>query len=412
MALEATPRTTFILGAGASADAGLPTTIRLTEEITKAIDEDYRSGVAAQALHAVIGAMIAYDTGRESGVFDGINVERVFSAIQMLARRDELEIAPFVSAWNKNLEHFGSSPSLPPFWASNFRKEMQGSSFKDGLAQIFADGVSSLVGPSELGPVFKTLNKLMIGALGKALSVEDSRVDYLAPLLAHQEGPIQIATLNYDLCVELLSRRAGLSVDTGIQLWDGGYDWSWDPSAEVQLLKLHGSLDWYFDQRRVERECKLEDKVLRAADMTKAEISRFPDSLALVFGQTAKIRSEGPFLAMLLELEKFMLTTERLVIVGYSFGDEHINSAIRRWMRRSKSPKVSIINPAISEWTDTRNAPIFYREMLGVMHTRTHPRTLLEGNHILELAADPGLKEVVGSGPVLAEPFGDVVDPL
>jgi hypothetical protein len=413
MALDPTPRTTFLLGAGACVDAGLPTSIGLTEEITKAVDQNFRYGVAPQALHAVIGAMVAHGTGRGSGAFDGINVERVFSAVQMLARRDELEIAPFVSAWNQNLEHLDASRNLPAFWGSNFKKEVQNSQRGErDLERIFSTGVAALAGSRELGPIFTRLESLMIGALGKALSVQDSKLDYLAPLLALQENPSRIATLNYDRSVELLSERAGMSLDTGIQLWDGGYDWSWESSAEVQLLKLHGSLDWYVDHRRDEGARMRGDRVRRAVDMTQDEIRAHSDSLALVFGQGSKLRSEGPFLAMLLEFDRFLLTTERLVIVGYAFGDEHINSAIRRWLNRTERPIVSIINPAISLWGKPYRAPIFYLELTRAMQRQTPPGTPPEGLQLFALPTGPGLKEVVGSGSALAEPFGDVVDPL
>jgi len=169
----------------------------------------------------------------------------------------------------------------------------------------------------------------MVAALQRALHIEPSAVDYLAPLLNVAERPLRIATLNYDRSVEILAARKGASLDTGVDAWTGGFDWEWDPEADIRLLKLHGSIDWILGSELAGDGRLAEDKVRVAQDWNAENLVR--GSLALVFGQRGKLRSNGPFLAMLREFDSFLSSTEHLVVIGYSFRDDHINAVIRRW---------------------------------------------------------------------------------
>jgi hypothetical protein len=115
-------RTTVLLGAGASVDAGVPVSVELTQIIAERVSTSAHSG-ASSALNVAIGAMIAHDTARGGGPYDGVDVERLFSAVEMLADRENLEIAPFVAAWNPALDGIGNtSGGLSPFWGKNFKR--------------------------------------------------------------------------------------------------------------------------------------------------------------------------------------------------------------------------------------------------------------------------------------------------
>ena len=105
------PRTVYLLGAGASHDAGLPVSMGLTQRIGELIQADepfepspygYGSpvGPLTQAYYAAIANIQAGDAymGRPPG---GVDIERLFTTIQMLATASELEIAPFVQQWRE-----------------------------------------------------------------------------------------------------------------------------------------------------------------------------------------------------------------------------------------------------------------------------------------------------------------------
>ena len=90
----------------------------------------------------------------------------------------------------------------------------------------------------------------MIMALRTLGSDRSIQGDYLAPLLNITPSPVRIATLNYGRSIEELAKRAGMTCDTGIATWPGGYDWAWDSPANIRLLKLHGSIDWVLNSER------------------------------------------------------------------------------------------------------------------------------------------------------------------
>src|SRR4051794_20670815 len=94
--------TVVLLGAGASKEAGVPTTAEMTERMVRELAEDQMSsyGGVAAALNFVVGAIIQHDTARGASPYAGLDVERVFSAIELLATRDDLEVTPFVSSWH------------------------------------------------------------------------------------------------------------------------------------------------------------------------------------------------------------------------------------------------------------------------------------------------------------------------
>lgn len=398
-------RTTVLLGAGASVDAGIPASVNLTKKIVETIDTaQTRYHGTAQALNIAIGAMIAHDTAKGGDAFAGIDVERIFAAIRMLATRDDLDIAPYVAAWNPHLDGLGRKNELPAFWEEKFVKALASERRHNGqLKAAFKEGVASLTGKRDEN-VFADLEQQMINALKEALHVDAQNVDYLAPLLYESSANINIATLNYDRSIELLAGRANASLDTGVGSWSGGYDWKWDESAHVRLLKLHGSLDWYLERTKSAESRMAEDKIVVWPSDGPERPSR-NSSLAVVFGQGVKLRSDGPFLAMLQEFDHFLTSTDRLVIVGYSMRDDHINAAIRRWINSAHDPKLSIIDPYPPDFTGYNNQRhSFYVEVLKIMHefdSSTRQHRLKSGHQLIRTFAADGLHEIFGPGPEL-----------
>jgi hypothetical protein len=49
----------------------------------------------------VCGVLLADEGARGESPFAGLDVERVFAAVELLAERDSLEASPFVAAWLK-----------------------------------------------------------------------------------------------------------------------------------------------------------------------------------------------------------------------------------------------------------------------------------------------------------------------
>ena len=77
-------------------------------------------------------------------------------------------------------------------------------------------------------------------------------------------------------------------------------------------MKLHGSLDYVLRHARPTAERMMTEYLLATGN----EVGANP---ALVFGLGSKLRSEGPFLSMLVELERLLAKTEWLSIVVTHF---------------------------------------------------------------------------------------------
>lgn len=336
-------RTAVLLGAGASVEAGVPASVSMTRRITEQIDKQLPGGMNARALNMAIGALIAHDTAAGGRAYDGIDVERLFGAIQMLAERDQLEVSPFVSTWNSGLQQLGGTGLSP-----SFGQHLANSLFSQhpaGANRAFADGVRTVMGEYSHSHVFGQLMRAMIDALRACLHTAPGESDHLAPLLNLGGSPCEIATLNYDLTVEQMAARWGRSVDTGIANWRGGYEWAWAPESDIRLLKLHGSKDWVYGD--VSQPGHLQERTIEVGDELFDGYSRH--ELGIVFGSRGKLRADGPFLAMLVEFERMLSRCEQLVVVGYSFRDDHINAGIRRWLNTRDSPQLTIVDPSLTE---------------------------------------------------------------
>ncbi|XFO69023.1 hypothetical protein SPSIL_052510 [Sporomusa silvacetica DSM 10669] len=167
---------------------------------------------------------------------------------------------------------------------------------------------------------------------------------------------VNIFTTNYDT---LLEDALALG---GIAYWDGFAggavafrchrygDKEPDGAYRARLIKLHGSIDWRFDEN---------EQILRVreGDTYQGGASRI-----LIYPQATKYLAtqRDPFAAQF-DLFRRALgrTTENiLAICGYSFGDDHINDEIELALRRSDNKTtilafVPTLNSTIERWRAT-----------------------------------------------------------
>lgn len=336
----------------------------LTERIAEELAPEGHQSKEALALHAIVGALVQHDTANGGNAFDPIDVERVFAAVKRLKDREADDLSAFVQAWIPAASPTNGDATLPSFWADDLRKALS-SGHSTRIADIIAGGFRSLQRADESG-VFRSLEYRMLRALTRVLNVDQDRVAYLTPMIT-ATPLVGIATLNYDLTVETACAQRGTSCDTGLTAWAGGYNWAWSKDAQVRLLKLHGSVDYVLGTARGGGMRMSGDRLQHAVQTNDAP--RIPGTPAMVFGKGTKLRSDGPFLAMLVELDRMLAETEWLTIVGYSFRDEHINAALSRWLNSGTAERVSIIDPSLhSAWSEhSPRTPSYVRELvLGV----------------------------------------------
>jgi SIR2-like domain len=129
--------------------------------------------------------------------------------------------------------------------------------------------------------------------------------------------------------------------DTGIEGWSTGGEIGWLSGAPLRLLKLHGSIDWLAEERISIGELPLQ-RIRNVEDETE-KVGRRP---AVVFGEAGKLRSEGPFLELLLAWSADLKSVDNLLVVGYSFRDSHVNELIARWFNAESHRRIILIDPS------------------------------------------------------------------
>lgn len=337
-----------LLGAGASKEAGLPLTHEMTELIVERVNEDHRMRYwgASEVLNFVCASLMQYDAARGANPYEGLDVERVFSAVQMLWQRDDLEISPFVLSWHPAIDR-RSSPKLPTFFGKDFKEAVLSTrGFGDqDVERRFREGVEGLLGTVD-NSVYAHLMGSLTQHLRHILEIPDpSKVSYLEPLLSwvkSAESPA-IATLNYDRSIETAAATCGAPVDTGISSLAATGRWSIDKGS-IGLIKLHGSIDWELQETRDRSYPMTSERLTFRDDWADTDFEP-----AIIFGRRGKLRVQGPYLELLRAFEDRLAVTEELIIIGYSFRDDHINEYIRRWINQDPGTRLTVVDPGFDE---------------------------------------------------------------
>lgn len=345
-----------LLGAGASVQAGVPAAFGMTDAIRQRLEGQKHDGVDLGRVLDFVCERLSSHAGHSV-----LDVERVFSAIEMLSERETLEVSPFVEQWSRDV------------WP-----------WQHGLGEQSSDAV------------YAALRDRMLTELRELVATTWKRTSYLEPLVRFAAHPRRatIATLNYDLSIEGAGEAAGIEVHTGINQWvdSGGWDW---PNEGARLLKLHGSIDWAWEDDRPE-DGRLPSRYIRQVSAATSGV-RAP---AMVFGLRGKLRAEGPFLSLLAEFGSHLEMSSRLVVIGYSFRDDHVNQAIRRWTFEDRGRQIILIDPGIPAETPRRSREMPFRDSLlacldeGVSDDRS--KTTLK---LIREPATIGIRRLFGRDP-------------
>jgi hypothetical protein len=298
---EAGTRNMVLLGAGASVPAGLPTSADLLNALMK-----IEGTPALRSMLEFIRDRIAV-SGRKP------NIEQVFAGVSDYLYRKADPVSMFVEKW--------AAPQTTP------------DAFPD---DVQADFMSSFI-PFR---VLSTIDELSLAAA--------ARTDYLLPLLS--PAVTSIVTLNYDLLLETVAEQHGHVLPDGADDWDGGYHWP-QATSRPELIKLHGSLDWRASVRNGHVPEEPSDFLTR----NRIVVERGKTSLrgpgtairmdaAVIFGSGNKLTSSFVFPALINRFRESLSAASTLVVVGYSFSDDHVNEAILRWLRYNPSARLVVLD--------------------------------------------------------------------
>ncbi|MCT3071159.1 hypothetical protein EFN55_04335 [Leuconostoc citreum] len=142
---------------------------------------------------------------------------------------------------------------------------------------------------------------------------------------------LNVFTTNYDLFNELAFEKIGINYSTGFRnglkpTFDitqfnyrqvderNRYKDKWQPTTkEADLYKLHGSINWI----------EYDNSIVQSNSSEETNVVIYPTVLKHV--ETARIPYSPLFRELSIELQK---PNSTLLIIGYGFGDDHINNII------------------------------------------------------------------------------------
>jgi hypothetical protein len=295
----------FLLGAGASVEAGIPMSATMIDKIESLLKE-HGDWKPFHDLYNHVKSAIHYSAGLK-GRFNNevpFNIETVVNALYELERNEEHPLYPFIAAWNSRFVALAD---------------------KD-----FAN--------------VRAFRRLILKELKRWMCPEDaSKASYYEGFINVQRGlnyPLHTFSLNYDLCMERLS-SSQFRLETGFAGYGPSYLWDWerfeqndtspDTLPQVFLYKLHGSINWKRD----------EGKNLFSVEQIEVVDS---DAMDVIFGRDFKLEAADPYLFYAYQFRRATLQSRLIVVVGYGFADSHINKMLTQAFRTDEVRRLVVVS--------------------------------------------------------------------
>jgi hypothetical protein len=333
-----TPRTPpgdeviFLLGAGASVDAGVPAMEAMYDLFVASLSRDDLEFVESLMRRA---RMWAEKLGRQPK-----DVEILLAALERYAAlEDDLSLAVAGHRAPSDCDHGNRLAS----------------SLKATIRQLCLDVVRDPGG-------FAYLRSLV--------------------RLANFYWGLNVFTLNYDLCVELAARVVGIRCVTGFEL-------EWSPTLldiegnpedpVVRLHKLHGSVTWY----QSEDFRYLHVPVRVDGSLTNLE-GTAPLREMIVYPELEKEPDLSPYPELLGRFRRLLQSVRVAVVVGYSFGDRSLATILREALGTNPHLQILIVDPVsklgtLTTWPDDRLVQIQagFKDVLDTDRLQPAIRSLL-----------------------------------
>lgn len=296
----------FLLGAGASFDAGIPTSFNMISNVEDLILTNHQ-WKKHKDLYYCIKSGILNGAGITGNFLPNIvNIETLVNTMDELLKSYEHPLYPFIGSWIPRLN------------------EVCGNKFDN----------------------IKEFKSLILDKLCNSWTKCDHQEDYsyygnFERLQKNYTYPLSIFSLNYDLCLENAINKSMIQRGFG----PADHLWHWENldtgsniKEPIRLYKLHGSMDW---------------KKTNTGEVEESgNIS--PEETAIIFGTAYKLQYLDPFLFLVNEFRrKTLLESIRgIFCIGYSFNDEHINGIMAQALKKYPNKKIFSISPISDEDTE------------------------------------------------------------
>ena len=149
----------------------------------------------------------------------------------------------------------------------------------------------------------------------------------------------RIFTTNYDLSLEIFLRSQGIIFDEGFRQDASGLSFADEWSRDgVQLVKLHGSINYYLMEG---------GKVVKSnAPLKHTDIygERVTEQM-MIYPMGEKYATRLPFYELLGQLRSSLFTEPFCIVIGYSFRDTAITNAFLDAVRVNPQLRVMLVSP-------------------------------------------------------------------
>ena len=157
-----------LLGAGASVEAGIPAAFCMTRRMIELFGADPGLREHNRVLRFAVGGLLYQQGIKGYDPFGGVDIEDLFNAIDLLAHREEVDVATFVGPWHPLVDELDRTPQR-----ANFRNVRR--AIRDSIATDFAQAFDGLATSSKAKEIDKALEDMATGrrrpkSLGRILA--------------------------------------------------------------------------------------------------------------------------------------------------------------------------------------------------------------------------------------------------
>ncbi len=301
-------KVTFLLGAGASKDAGC----YLSGEMLDSLRDDIRSELDDSSrrlekhfcdIHDFVLASLSYQfTLRNPSTASQLprNIEDFVAILNQIIDKEYIVPYPLVGNWNDKISR----------WET----------INADIFKTFRDFIERMLITKYLKHD-KSRNEILLAPIKDLICQTDESFE------------IDFFTLNYDLTFENYFNSSEESLlNDGFEgdKWTGSFE---QKPQNLNYHKLHGSVNWYLDPIEETVKARFNEP-----------ISKEP---LIIFGSASKMLSFDPFLFMLSNFRQKLDRSTLYVVIGYSFHDKYINNLLIQQLAMKPEKKLLVVDPFV-----------------------------------------------------------------
>jgi hypothetical protein len=339
--------TALLLGAGFSLPFGMPSTEKLTEllvtseesKFVKNTLEDYCTKeewrkknphkidpdlVEAEAYHNIIRFLYEKEQAIESKLVRKINFEDIYSLLYFLAYPSQSACYQrYADGFIEYLDKL-SDEKKTKLKISWLERDLL-NDLKKGDTHPYSEAM-------------KMLKCIIAKELEKHNGVDVTLLkskfwDYL-----FKSEKINIFSLNHDLIIEQILGHKSKDFQDGFESKNGFQEFTdnFSDNNKINFLKLHGSIDWFYHGFHVKKHPNSTERAFLTGTQNKYE-----EYLIDIYSD------------LKWHYKRLLKDTEKLIVIGYSFGDYGVTAEIINWMHKKMDAKLIIIDPEANNLLET-----------------------------------------------------------